>query len=762
MIYNLAGLFGINFSIEQALRSMMGSILALIYSLIDYLYNVFVYLSKAQILDNEFVQSIYSKVGMILGIFMIFKLIFSLIQSLIDPNKFTDKKNGFASIIFRSVVSIVLLGVTPAIFKEAFKLQNIIVGGDTSDNVIYKLIAGNSSVGNLDNMGRVISSDLYFSFFTDDEDPYLNNGTADIFDYIDADELQNHSYDRFLLDDFDNLRKNVTDGDKSFHDTVSYLALKQSSTEQYVIEFNWLLALVVGCFVVYIIAMYCVQVAIRVVQLAYLQLIAPIPILSYITDPDGSFKKWTSQCIATFLDLFLRMAVIYFVITMIGDVLTQFRRTSGIIFETTGLPSDSPTLVIVKIFIIIGLLLFAQKVPQLLNDLFPNLGKGAGKFSFGLNPKKEVFDPLKKVADSPIGRLATKPIKWAGGKAAAPIKKAIETSKTNRKARIEGNTQAREDRAKYNRGNGLYKKYGDNIKDAFSGDFADTYNELKTAKKNAGEMDNIFNAASDELKEARKVGGTRLIEAQNAYNDALKNKRDADKYVEEAKKRHDTNRKRFTKQAQMEDDYGYYVTRKAISGLGSGSTQSNASTSSNSNGGQPIASGSSTSSNANTNSVVDRVNNITGVNRSAASENGAPTAENSLMAQLAEQAHQQEMQQEFMNRGTNDSAVVLPPTEEQMDNYIASDVTARDYNYQTQDSWDERIEFATEKLQNLANNGASDKEIAYQMKVLESLEAGKKQSADKDRQSAENVDIANEQFRDDWMSQGGADDSDNW
>ena len=56
MIYNLAGLFGISFSIEQGLRTLMGNILALIYSLIEYLYTVFVYLSKAQILENEYIQ----------------------------------------------------------------------------------------------------------------------------------------------------------------------------------------------------------------------------------------------------------------------------------------------------------------------------------------------------------------------------------------------------------------------------------------------------------------------------------------------------------------------------------------------------------------------------------------------------------------------------------------------------------------------------------------------------------------------------------
>ena len=175
MIYNLDGLFGLGFSISQALRTLMGEIIALIFSLIEYLYSVFIYLSKAQILENDFIQSIYSKVGMILGVFMMFKLLFSLIQSLIDPNKFTDKKNGFSSIILRTVFSIALLGLTPAIFREAFKLQNTIVGSEASDNVIYKLIAGKSTIGNLDNIGRILASDLYFTFFTDNEDPKLKN-----------------------------------------------------------------------------------------------------------------------------------------------------------------------------------------------------------------------------------------------------------------------------------------------------------------------------------------------------------------------------------------------------------------------------------------------------------------------------------------------------------------------------------------------------------------------------------------------------------
>ena len=84
-------------TIAQAFRSLMGNIVVKIYELIEYMYLLFNYLAKAEILDNSFITGIYQKVGMILGLFMIFKLTFSLIQSLINPDKLTDKKYGFFS-----------------------------------------------------------------------------------------------------------------------------------------------------------------------------------------------------------------------------------------------------------------------------------------------------------------------------------------------------------------------------------------------------------------------------------------------------------------------------------------------------------------------------------------------------------------------------------------------------------------------------------------------------------------------------------------
>lgn len=388
MIYNISVLSNIADAIEQALRTFFGKLSALIYSLIEYLYDVFVLISRAEFLDSNLVNGIYKKVGMILGIFMLFKLIFSLIQSLVEPEKFNDDKKGYVSIIKRSVIAIVLLGITPSIFSEAFNIQNLIIGSDNSNNVIYKLVVGESS-NNIENMGRTIAANLYFSFYTDDEYPYYDG---------EGNYIEEEDKDRFKIIDYNTIVENVENKDMSFYETVDYLSLKVNY--QYIIEFNEILSMLLGAVVAWMLVLYCIQAGTRVIQLGYLQLIAPIPILSYISDPEGSFKNWIKQCTSTYLDLFIRLAIIYFIMTILADVLGQFNKTDSLIMTSTGLISGTFTATLVKIFIVIGLLMFAKKVPELLKELFPNLGGGAAGLGFGIkSPKKTLEDiPLLKGA----------------------------------------------------------------------------------------------------------------------------------------------------------------------------------------------------------------------------------------------------------------------------------------------------------------------------------------------------------------------------
>lgn len=564
-------------AVIASLRTVGGYFMALIYTAIRYFYEVFEYLARAQIINNDFVKGIYQRIGLVLGLFMTFKLVFSLIQALLDPSKLTDKNKGATAILKRTIISIILLGTVPYIFSEAYTIQNLIVGGNGSDNVLYKIIA-QKPISDMESTGVVISSDLYFDFFKDDEAPKLNEGVED---FVSTCNNTQGYCDRFKQKDYENLKQYVRDDQISLFETIDYLSLKDESTGEYIIEFNYgLIGIIAGGFILYMVFMYCIQTAIRIAQLAYLQVIAPIPILSYISDPEGIFKKWVKQCTSTYLDLFLRLTVIYFSMTLVSMVIDEFNNPSGIVRSSMGLMSSTVqadsvggfTLILVKFFIIIGLLLFAKKAPELIKDLFPTL-EGTGKFSFGLG-KKTLQETGKSIWNSPIG--------WGiklGGKGLTAIdRKRYDLPKSRNKFQqemdkimpgraeyIKNKNQGMVDQKArnelYTEGGSIYRKYGGDIKDdkgtlkhgvfrhsAFEG----TWQRVADAKKEKTEADNKFSQVQ------AMVNRGEITTKDEIYQSAAKMQRAAEGKLDAAKKDHESMRKIYTDDARTEDAFNYY------------------------------------------------------------------------------------------------------------------------------------------------------------------------------------------------------------
>ncbi len=590
MIYN-AFLFGdIGKIIQQAIRTFFGTLAATIYTVISYLYDVFILIAKAEILNSDLVQSIYRSVGMILGLFMIFKLTFSLIQALIDPEKLTDKKNGFSSIIMRSVIAIVLLGITPSLFKEAFKLQSLLIGANNSnDNIIYKLILQNKIGVNSSDMGQKLAADLYFSFYTDEEFPKYDLGTG---------KYDENLEERFQRVNYETLKENVTtrakksDGDSNwnFYDTIGPLTIRRDS--QFVIEFNEIFINVVGIFILYMLFIYCFQVAARVFKLAFLQLIAPIPILSYISDPDGSFKKWIKQCTSTYLDLFLRLIIIYFVMYLSSDVLDQLNSTDSILMNSiNGQNLSFFTIVLIKIFLVIGLLIFAKKVPELIEDIFPNLKGGAAGFGFGLGLKKNVLDPatdtLKSLYNTPLG-WGLKGGKKLGSyidrkahhlpKPRGRFGQAMDKWLPGRGDAIKQRRQAQEEERQFNnnmkQGKRMYDRFAGDLVEkneetgeiigvksgAFSHiDYANSYLDVERAKAENKKAEQEYQTEYAKYQAAYSRGDQVAIEqAENRIRIAEKNKKAAAGKLELAQNKHNANKKIYTDDAKREETYDYY------------------------------------------------------------------------------------------------------------------------------------------------------------------------------------------------------------
>lgn len=387
-MYFLLGVNDVPSIINRAIRALCALLCELFYPLIAIFYEVF--RKMGLLFYNDTFDSIYKRISLVLGIYMVFRISFWLIELLVNPDKVTDKEKNPSKIITRTLIVVVMLAITPSIFKYSFRLQYEII----DNSVIEKLIVFNDSNVS-DNMGRYLAANLFDNFYD------LNSSETNE-KCINADKNDEKSYTNILL----------TSGELNISSqcltatTKEYNPTYGDNEKTYVLSFNGFCAALVGGVVAWMLLMYCISVGTRYVQLIFLQVIAPIPIMCYVSpSKDNMFEKWIKQCLVTYIDLFIRVAIISFAIMLCQVVFSS---------ELLNIPDFSGSWII-EIFIVLGLLTFAKKAPDLIQELLP---KGVTKASgdFGLSWKKRtdamlggkyVYSAPKKAVGFGIASLDT-------------------------------------------------------------------------------------------------------------------------------------------------------------------------------------------------------------------------------------------------------------------------------------------------------------------------------------------------------------------
>lgn len=557
-------------SIEDALRTLMLDLCDMVYRLIAFCFNVFYNLGRANLLKDEAVQTIVKKVGLILGVFMVFRVTFAFIQYIVDPDTMKDKNKGAATIIKRVLITIILLGSTNYLFNFAFEIQNKVL----DSRILEKVILGQDDVNDLKDFGGELSSTVFTTFYR------MNQRKNTDKKYRDCEGLVENRLKASIVKEKGRLslayvclveRVNYSDEDISDISDIN----EEAAKSQYVVDFpgGGALALLAGIMVLYTIFIFTFQVGIRLIQIAYLQIISPIPIAMYITPKgDEKLKKWAQQCLTTYLDFFIRVAIIYFAVFLI-EVITNNN-------NITSLAGNDVTYNVYVVFImIVATLTFAKKIPNLLKEIFPSLG-GAAAFDYGLSFKKQVVEPLKTAYNSPLGwglKLGGKGIaaidrKRYGlpkprGKLGQAVDKWLPGQAEARQNRNKAIIEAKQREEKLKRGESLNAEYpsGDDLVAAFKNkEYKDSYMNLRKAKKENGAAEQELEVVRSELNRAVTSGNKEAIEiAKERLKTANDNLHSAQGNLELAKTRHESNKKIYTKDAEIEGAYKYYADTHA-------------------------------------------------------------------------------------------------------------------------------------------------------------------------------------------------------
>ena len=380
----------------DAIRSVFAFIDSVGYLLLTAVYKIFFTVANAQLLEGDVVTEFFSRIQLILGVLMTFKLAITALNIIINPDMFKDKEKGAGKVLMRIVVSLILLTlVIPVnipenedsllnqqirnngfLFGFLYQFQNSVL----QDNILGKLILGSDvesnegnygDLNNLSDIGMTLSTTVAQAFIT----PTLKDNVTNPKMGSDGRISEEDVACPIVLTDYEYGLPST-----SYEDYLKYIndTCDSDGKEVYIFNYAPFAGLVCSLIMTVIIIGFTLDIAVRAIKLAILRLIAPIPIISYISpgqEKNGAFGNWVKTLASTYIGLFLRLAIIYF-----GAYVILIISEGGItIWQNT---PDVFTSLFSTVFIIIGVLVFMKEAPKFFQDM---LGiKGDGKLFSGI------------------------------------------------------------------------------------------------------------------------------------------------------------------------------------------------------------------------------------------------------------------------------------------------------------------------------------------------------------------------------------------
>lgn len=409
---------------EKIWNGLMFMLCRLVYLFIKWLYQVFEAVSKANLFTEEVFDELTGRIYLIMGIAMLFIFAYNLVFMIVDPdNKTTNGKMG--KIVKETIVSLIAVVLLPTIFNYMYTFQNHVV----SSNILGQLILGGTGTG-VQDPSECDEGDYEckcdFSFMG--SGGYAQEIQAECESYRNLKSNQRganlvpvtifsafYRPANFTLNECANHLANNTDsitGDDhdicveyyagyqmaKYTGKISYLIdnddLKDGLYENpKLMEFDNIFALLAGALAVWMFLCYAMEIGVRVFKLGVLQLISPIPVMMRVIpgQKEKMYKTWFDELIKTYLDVFIRLIIIFFALFAVSLVPEMIETLWSSIADGE---ANGFVKLLAMVIVILGILKFAQEAPELLKTFF----KGSGSFA--------LRSPSKQIADNKLGGAA--------------------------------------------------------------------------------------------------------------------------------------------------------------------------------------------------------------------------------------------------------------------------------------------------------------------------------------------------------------------
>lgn len=368
------------------------------YTLVSVSYRIFLAVSKLDLFGGgtagaALYEMFTKKMYLVLSVVMLFIFAYELILLLINPDGDGTKKT--TGLLKDFVISIALVVVLPVVFKYMTVFQLHVIKNNTIGALVLGTAPTSSNTDETaygDSIGMVVLMAFYHpqgagydSFFeTTGEFKGIDQAVAD----CEAGGEASHDTCQLWAEALDKWNTKMQNSGLVFaglNDITYNSGLINTLGDSDGSEYMWILCTGCGILVAWFFISYAIDLGTRAVKLGVLEIISPIPVMfNAIPKMKKSFETWKGELIKTYVELFVRLAIIFFIVKLCVLV-PEFVE---IIFKDpmTGVKGDFFVKAITMVVLILGLLKFAKEAPELFKSLFDN---GGGLFK-GLNFKPGV------------------------------------------------------------------------------------------------------------------------------------------------------------------------------------------------------------------------------------------------------------------------------------------------------------------------------------------------------------------------------------
>ena len=366
--------FGV-YWIFKPLFSLLLYIDGVVYSLVAYSYKVFMLMAQLNFnVVYAWVAPLIDRIKAIIMVLIMFKLGYSLIQYMINPDKLSDNSIGGAALIKNIAWCSALLISYTFIFSVMNELSLLIIGVPKGyEFTTLKEIADVTTDGQENDSGLIAR----FIFGTQADDmgdfgKYLATTTLQVF-------LHGKDNQASIVESIysDQAAKDINSFDLTkITDVVS--ALDKTVEYKYPI-----ISTAMAIYLIWSIVKLAIEIGVRMFKLIVLQIMAPVAIVSII-DKGFEAKPWKAFIDTywkTWIDAFIRVASLFLVTAFISKFWTD---RSALFPEVDGF-----TRYIVLLIVIFAAYRFAQLLPKFIDGIFghslsENNSKGFGKVLGGI------------------------------------------------------------------------------------------------------------------------------------------------------------------------------------------------------------------------------------------------------------------------------------------------------------------------------------------------------------------------------------------